>query len=157
MPRWMHFVFVAVLVAQVTSLPLSIKNPIKQISDAVKSHSDSCGSNNALDIGGIEILPEKPKAGDHIYLTIDGVSDEHLGGSSRAEIDVIFGGYLTMHTEKLKLCDHVACPVEADDSFEFKYDVEIPPVAPPGSYTVKLKFSNDAGKEVACIERSFKL
>jgi len=89
-----------------------------------------------------------------ISIEVDGKLDSQVTGGNLL-IDVKLAG-VHLYSETDPLDGFPSLPIGPGDAV-YKHTVNIPSIAPPGSYTVDLTFKDQSGNALTCVEVLFKL
>eukprot|EP00033_Pygsuia_biforma_P000127 GCRY01000162.1.p2 GENE.GCRY01000162.1~~GCRY01000162.1.p2 ORF type:complete len:166 (+),score=27.97 GCRY01000162.1:67-498(+) len=111
---------------------------------------NNCGTSTDLfAIQNVDIIPNPPKAGDAVNVTISGSLKETITEGS-LHIKVKYGFLTVLKTEK-SICHFEKCPIIAGP-WSQSADATIPKSAPKGHYTAEVKGTNQNNEEIFCVE-----
>ena len=111
-----------------------------------------CGSTIFVP-SSITLIPSLPKVGENLSIVIDGHTTKDLV-SGNVNIDIKYEK-IDLFSETIDLCSLTNCPIQ--NSFELKYNVNLPSFAPSGVYDLTLQFDDETKTQVGCITISANL
>ncbi|KAL9316130.1 hypothetical protein ACSQ67_017131 [Phaseolus vulgaris] len=117
-----------------------------------------CDTNSdyAVKVSGVEILPDPVERGVPFTFKIPAYTPEPIqSGDLIYEISYV-GVEGPPATFLHDLCEETPCPVAAGN-FLLLHTELLPPVTPPGTYNVKLRFKDHKDKLLTCIIFPFKI
>ncbi|KAF8090087.1 hypothetical protein N665_0487s0007 [Sinapis alba] len=105
-------------------------------------------------VKAVEISPDPVVSGEAATFKITGSTGEDISGGE-VVISVSYFG-VHVHTETHDLCDESTCPI-APGSFVLSHSQTLPPITPPGTYTLKMTINDKNGGRLTCISFKFKI
>ncbi|XP_019413099.1 PREDICTED: putative phosphatidylglycerol/phosphatidylinositol transfer protein DDB_G0282179 [Lupinus angustifolius] len=110
--------------------------------------------NYAVKVSGIEISPNPVVSGEPANFKISASSGKAISGGE-VVIGVSYIG-VTVHTERIDLCQEVTCPV-SNGNFLISHTQTLPSITPPGPYALKVTLTDNSGELLTCIKFNFKI
>ncbi|KAI3447366.1 hypothetical protein Pfo_004031 [Paulownia fortunei] len=108
----------------------------------------------AVKVGGVEISPFPVSGGKKTTFAVTASTDKAISGGN-IEIYVSYFGFL-VHNENHDLCNEMLCPVSVGD-FALSHSLELPRIAPPGLYTLRMTMEDENKKQLTCITFDFRI
>lgn len=102
----------------------------------------------------VELQPDPPTIGDSVMFSIKGQADREVPSGS-LDISVQFQG-MDIYQESKDLCSRTTCPI-TKGPISIAYSQDLPPIAPPGDYEVRVSAKGPDGEELMCIVVDFEL
>jgi hypothetical protein len=99
-------------------------------------------------------VPDPPAAGGQVTFNIQG-NAVHDVPAGQISIDVSFAG-TPIYEEVDDLCSKTSCPIKTGP-LDIKYIQDLPPIAPPGEYDVRVIARDIAGTELMCVDVHFEM
>lgn len=111
----------------------------------------------------VTLAPDPPVIGGDVVFGVDGAAASAVA-SGTIGLRVKYEG-VDLYEEQGPLCDKVAgkgCPIEAGQEARIEYRQELPPIAPPGRYAVRVIATTDGsstreGDAVVCVDVEFEM
>jgi hypothetical protein len=100
------------------------------------------------------LVPDPPAAGGQVTFNIQG-NAVHDVPAGQISIDVSFAG-TPIYEEVDDLCSKTSCPIKTGP-LDIKYIQDLPPIAPPGEYDVRVIARDIAGTELMCVDVHFEM
>lgn len=104
------------------------------------------------DIHKVTLSPDPPAPGDTVNFTIVGKAQAHVE-SGTLDISVAFSG-VEIFTESRDLCTRTKCPI-TEGPLIIQYQQFLPPIVPPGHYTVIITASDTDKTVLLCLAVDF--
>jgi hypothetical protein len=102
----------------------------------------------------VSLTPDPPVIGSQVLFNIQG-NAVHDVQSGTIDISVTFAG-TEIYTEQDDLCSKTNCPIKTGP-LNIKYVQDLPPIAPPGEYDVKVVAKSTQGEELMCVVVHFEM
>jgi hypothetical protein len=102
----------------------------------------------------VMLVPDPPAAGGQVTFNIKG-NAVHDVPAGQIAIDVSFAG-TPIYEEVDDLCSKTTCPIKTGP-LDIKYIQDLPPIAPPGEYDVRVIARDTAGGELMCVDVHFEM
>ncbi|XP_058761599.1 uncharacterized protein LOC131634993 [Vicia villosa] len=111
-------------------------------------------ANYAVEVKGVQISPNPIARGHPATFTIDAATSQELPGG-KLVIDVSYFGW-HVYSETDDLCGESSCPISIGD-FVLSHSQVLPGIAPPGSYSLKMKLFDGNKNELTCFTFGFSI
>merc|ERR1711916_138865 len=107
------------------------------------------GVDSKVTVSAVDATPFPPTPGQSATVTVSGTSSVDITDGDYT-LTVSLGGF-PFQTLTGKVCDLVSCPVKAGD-IKLSKSLDIPSIAPPGTYGVKVDAKSGSGDDLVCVD-----
>lgn len=127
--------------------------------DLVVLETKDCGSKDAV-VKNVTMSPAVPRRGVYIFLTTTILTELQINGG-KIKIRIFkrfFGLQRTFLRHEQDLCDNIQsreCPIKANKIFKASSVLVIGRFVRYGDYTFEYKFTDERGKQFACLTFEF--
>ncbi|KAK1354521.1 ML domain-containing protein [Heracleum sosnowskyi] len=108
----------------------------------------------AVKVEGIDMIPFPVVSGQPATFKISASSGQPISGG-KMSLQVLFLG-ITVHSESHNICEKSSCPISAG-KFVLSHTQVLPGITPPGTYTLKMRMTDESNKQLTCISFNFKI
>lgn len=111
-------------------------------------------ANYAVKVEGVDMIPYPVVSGQPATFKISASSGQPISGG-KLSLQVYFWG-IRVHSESHDICEESSCPISAG-KFVLSHTQVLPGIAPPGSYTLKMRMTDESNNQLTCISFNFKI
>ncbi|GFH26174.1 ML domain-containing protein [Haematococcus lacustris] len=111
-------------------------------------------SEGPIAVSDVTLTPDPPVIGSPATFAVHGSSSLAVPAGA-VEIQVSFSG-IQIYSESQDLCSKTACPVPPGP-VTINIVEDLPPIAPPGDYGLRVIGTDAAGNELMCLDVDFEL
>eukprot|EP00026_Physarum_polycephalum_P021164 Phypoly_transcript_24239.p1 GENE.Phypoly_transcript_24239~~Phypoly_transcript_24239.p1 ORF type:complete len:169 (+),score=16.80 Phypoly_transcript_24239:76-507(+) len=119
----------------------------------------NCGTaGDDLTITSVTISPDPPTKGSNLTVSVVGTMNTQVTTGSYVQLKVKYG-IITIINQKENLCgapSPIACPINTGP-WKQAVSVNIDNSVPSGSYSASAEFTDQNGKQIACVNVAFDL
>lgn len=93
--------------------------------------------------------PNPPVKGQNVTIAVSGTLDETVDAGTY-QIDVSYAG-IPVYSKNGSICDYAPCP-QAAGAINLSKEIELPSIAPAGSYHAKIQGADSNSQPLFCVE-----
>ncbi|CAN8255145.1 unnamed protein product [Cochlearia groenlandica] len=129
--------------------------PVSSSSSSLATSFHYCDKRlDPVKVKGVAISPNPVMSGQAATFNISGSTAEYISGGEVVIQVSLFG--IRIHTETHDLCEETSCPI-SPGNFVLSHSQTLPPITPPGTYTLKMTIKDKNGMRLTCISFTFKI